>query len=255
MTKFRPCIDLHKGKVKQIVGNTLTSLPSDLKTNFISELSAADFAKLYSEDGLQGGHLIMLGTGNEKAALEAIKAYPRGLQVGGGINQENAEGWIESGASHVIVTSCLFNDRNQFSLSMLEELVKRVGKDKIVIDLSCKRRLGDWIVMKDNWQTETDLQFSPYILDMLSNYCDEFLIHATDLEGKCLGIDADLVRFLGDYCTLPATYAGGANSLTDLDYIKSLSSNKVDVTIGSALDLFGGQSIKYKDCVSWNNIN
>lgn len=255
MTQFRPCIDLHQGKVKQIVGNSLTKDQFELKTNFISDRSAADFAKLYARDELKGGHLIMLGSENKDAAQEAIQAYPKGLQVGGGIFFDNASKWIEQGASHVIVTSCLFNEDAQFVLPKLQQLVERVGKDKIVIDLSCKRRESDWLVMKDNWQTETDLSLTESLLELLSDYCDEFLIHATDLEGKCQGIDADLVKFLGSYSPLAATYAGGVTSLSDLDYIKSVSSGKVDVTIGSGLDLFGGTLVKYKDCVSWNNRN
>ena len=255
VTKFRPCIDLHQGKVKQIVGGSLTKDQTELKTNFTSDRSAAEFAKLYAKDELTGGHLIMLGPGNKVAALEAIQAYPQGLQVGGGISLENAAEWIEQGASHVIITSCLFNKDAQFVLSKLQDLVERVGKDKIVIDLSCKRRKSDWLVMKDNWQTETDLFLTESLLELLSDYCDEFLIHATDLEGKCQGIDADLVKFLGSYSPLVATYAGGVTSLSDLDYIKSVSSGKVDVTIGSGLDLFGGTLVKYKDCVSWNNHN
>lgn len=255
MTKFRPCIDLHQGRVKQIVGKSLTEDQTELKTNFVSDQSAADFAKLYAKDHLKGGHLIMLGPGNETVAIEAMQAFPKGLQVGGGISQDNATEWIEHGASHVIVTSCLFNKKGQFMLSRLKELVERIGKDKIVIDLSCKRRENDWLVMKDNWQTETDLLLSDAVLEMLSSYCDEFLIHATDLEGKCSGIDVDLIKFLGNYSPLSATYAGGVTSLEDLDFIKSISSGKVDVTIGSGLDLFGGTMVKYKDCVSWNNCN
>ena len=168
----------------------------------------------------------------------------------------NAKEWIEQGASHIIVTSCLFDKDAQFVLSKLQDLVERVGKDKIVIDLSCKRRESDWVVMKDNWQTETDLSLTESLLEMLSDYCDEFLIHATDLEGKCQGIDRDLVEFLGRYSPLPVTYAGGATSLSDLRlHVKLISSGKVDVTIGSGLDIFGGNLVKYKDCVSWNNRN
>ena len=255
MTKFRPCIDLHQGKVKQIVGGSLTKDRTELKTNFTSDRSAEEFAKLYAKDELSGGHLIMLGLGNKVAALKAIQAFPNGLQVGGGISLDNAAEWIEQGASHVIVTSCLFNKDAQFVLSKLQDLVGRIGKDKIVIDLSCKRRESDWLVMKDNWQTETDLSLTESLLELLSDYCDEFLIHATDLEGKCKGIDVDLVKLLGRYSPLTVTYAGGVTSLSDLDYIKSVSSGKVDVTIGSGLDLFGGTLVKYKDCVSWNNRN
>lgn len=255
MTKFRPCIDLHQGKVKQIVGNSLTVNQADLKTNFISDQSATDFAKLYAKDNLKGGHLIMLGTNNEVAALEALKAFPNGLQVGGGIAHDNAQYWIGQGASHVIVTSCLFKKNGQFELSKLEKLVDLIGKDKIVIDLSCKRREKDWLVMKDNWQTETNLSISESLLEMLASYCDEFLIHATDLEGKCQGIDIDLVKFLGKWSPVISTYAGGVTSLSDLDQVKSESLGKIDVTIGSGLDLFGGALVKYKDCILWNNRN
>ena len=255
MTKFRPCIDLHQGKVKQIVGDSLTINKADLKTNFISKRSAEDFAKLYAKDKLSGGHIIMLGPDNKAAAIEAIQSYPKGFQLGGGISHENAMEWIEEGASHIIVTSCLFNNDGQFVLAKLQDLVRLVGKDKIVIDLSCKKSEGDWFVMKDNWQTKTDLSLNEALLEMLSRYCDEFLIHATDFEGKCQGIDTDLVEFLGMYSPLPVTYAGGVTSITDLDFIKSVSFGKVDVTIGSGLDLFGGNLVKYKDCVSWNNCN
>ena len=255
MTQFRPCIDLHQGKVKQIVGSSLTIDQTELKTNFISDRSAADFAKLYAKDELKGGHLIMLGLGNTAVALDAIHAYPKGLQVGGGISLDNAPEWIEQGASHVIVTSCLFNQKDQFVLAKLQDLAEKIGKDKIVIDLSCKRREGDWLVMKDNWQTETDLLISESLLQKLSCYCDEFLIHATDLEGKCQGIDLDLVKFLGKYSPLISTYAGGATSLSDLDIVKSASSCRVNLSIGSGLDLFGGSLVKYKHCVSWNNRN
>ena len=255
VTKFRPCIDLHQGKVKQIVGGSLTKDNAELKTNFTSDRPAAEFAKLYAKDGLTGGHLIMLGPENEVAALKAIQAFPNGLQVGGGISLDNAKMWIEQGASHIIVTSCLFNKDAQFVLSKLQDLVERVGKDKIVIDLSCKRRESDWLVMKDNWQTETDLSLTESLLEMLSDYCAEFLIHATDLEGKCQGIDRALVEFLGKHSPLPVTYAGGVQSLSDLETVKSISSGKVDVTIGSGLDMFGGTLVKYKDCISWNNRN
>ena len=255
MTKFRPCIDLHQGVVKQIIGNSFTNSRADLKTNFISDKSAESYARLYSKDGLMGGHLIMLGSGNKDVAVEAVKAFPGGLQVGGGISFENAKDWIDEGASHVIVTSCLFNKSGRFMISRLKKLVELVGKEKIVIDLSCKREENGWIVMKDNWQTATDLMVNTSLFEMLSCYCDEFLIHATDLEGKCSGIDIDLVRFLGKHSPNTVTYAGGVNSLSDLDLVKSVSSGNVDVTIGSGLDLFGGSLVKYKDCVSWNNRN
>ena len=255
MTKFRPCIDLHNGKVKQIVGSTLSENQSQLKVNHVSEKSAVEFAELYARDSLLGGHLIMLGEGNQVAALAAINAYPNGLQVGGGISTKNAARWIEAGASHVIVTSCIFDDNGMFNLTKLKELEAEVGKANIVIDLSCKKRKSNWVVMKDRWRTETNLSIDKTTLEILSDYCDEFLIHATDLEGRCGGIDGELVKFLSHYSPLKATYAGGVTSLKDLDYVKAISSASVDVTIGSGLDLFGGKLIKYKDCVFWNNNN
>src|SRR3954469_7578430 len=107
---FRPCIDLHEGKVKQIVGGTLAAAPGALRTNFVSDHSAAWYAELYKRDGLKGGHVVMLGSGNEAEARAALSVYPGGLQVGGGINSENAHSWLEAGASHVIVTSWVFRD-------------------------------------------------------------------------------------------------------------------------------------------------
>ena len=252
MTIFRPCIDLHQGKVKQIVGNTLTKDQEDLRINFVSDKTASNFAKICSQDKLRGGHLIMLGSGNKEAALDALKSYPGGLQVGGGISLDCASDWIREGASHVIVTSCLFDEIAHFKLAKLQDLASKIGKDKIVIDLSCKSNGKSWTVMKDNWQTATDLSLSESLLCLLSDYCDEFLIHATELEGKCQGIDSKLIKFLGRSSPLPCTYAGGVSSISDLDYIKSISDGRVDVTIGSGLDLFGGKLIKYKDCVSWD---
>lgn len=255
MTKFRPCIDLHQGKVKQIVGSSLKQDLTLLTTNFISNESASYFAKIYAKDQLHGGHLIMLGPKNNLAASEAIKAFPGGLQVGGGIDLSNANEWINIGASHVIVTSCLFDNDGRFVLSNLKKLNELIGKKKIVIDLSCKKQGGNWLIMKDNWQKKTNLTLTESLLEMLSSYCDEFLIHATDLEGKCSGIDEELVKFLGKYSPLPVTYAGGVRALSDLDFIKSLSVGRVDVTIGSGLDIFGGSLVKYNDCVSWNIYN
>src|ERR1039457_2537573 len=105
---FRPCIDLHEGKVKQIVGGTLGVEPGRLRTNFVSDRPAAWFAKLYQRDALAGAHVIMLGPGNDEPARAALRAYPGGLQIGGGINLENAGAWLAAGGSHVVVTSLLF---------------------------------------------------------------------------------------------------------------------------------------------------
>ena len=255
MTLFRPCIDLHSGSVKQIVGSTLKADESNLVVNFKSDQSSADYARMYASDNLRGGHLIMLGPKNEASAISALKAYPRGLQLGGGVTLKNAQSWIDYGASHIIVTSCLFDVHGDFAASQLEQLVNLVGKNKIVIDLSCQAKGDAWVVMMDRWQKETNLRINQESLNSLSKYCDEFLVHATDLEGNCKGIDLDLVEFLGSNCPIKSTYAGGVNSLADLEAVKRASGGRVDLTIGSALDIFGGSLVKYKDCVEWNKFN
>ena len=251
-TRFRPCIDLHDGRVKQIIGGTLDSEKSSLQTNFVSDKGSEWFASLYANDRLTGGHVIKLGPGNDEAAKEALSAYPGGLQIGGGITPENAASWIEAGASHVIATSCLFDEKARFQKEQLEALVAAVGRKRLVIDLSCRRKADHWIVAMNRWQTPTDLEISHSLLDQLSTSCDEFLIHAADVEGLCSGIDEDLVTFLGKWGELPITYAGGARNLEDLRLVQSLSAGKVDLTIGSALDIFGGAGVSYEDCVAFN---
>jgi phosphoribosylformimino-5-aminoimidazole carboxamide ribotide isomerase len=260
MTHFRPCIDLHEGKVKQIVGSTLSeggagvSLGPDLTTNFVSDKPARWFAELYQRDALTGGHVIMLGKGNDVAAREALAAYPGGLQVGGGINPGNAKLWLDDGATHVIVTSWLFDEHAKFQQFKLDAMVKAVGVERLVIDLSCKATVGGWVVAMNRWQTLTDLVVDRELIDRLAPYCAEFLIHAVDVEGKCQGIDEALVRCLGVWCDQPVTYAGGARDLNDLARVQQLSAGKADVTIGSALDIFGG-SASYEDCVAFNSRN
>jgi phosphoribosylformimino-5-aminoimidazole carboxamide ribotide isomerase len=246
---FRPCIDLHEGKVKQIVGGTLGD--AGLRTNFVSEKSAAWFAELYQRDGLFGGHVIMLGAGNENAARAALKAFPGGLQIGGGINSENARDWLDAGASHVIVTSWVFR-AGRVDWARLDELVKTIGKEKLVLDLSCRKRGENYFVVTDRWQKFTELVVNAETLKMFSGYCAEFLIHAVDVEGLCRGIDGELVEKLGAWSPLPMTYAGGANSLADLETVTKLGQGKVNLTIGSALDIFGGSGVKYDDCVKFN---
>jgi phosphoribosylformimino-5-aminoimidazole carboxamide ribotide isomerase len=257
MTLFRPCIDLHDGKVKQIVGSTLSEetadgAPAPLRENFVSEKPARWFAELYRRDALTGGHVIMLGKGNDAAARGALAAYPGGLQVGGGINPGNARLWLEDGASHVIVTSWLFDERARFEQSRLDAMVKAVGRERLVIDLSCKATPEGWVVAMNRWRTPTDLAVNRETLARLAPYCAEFLVHAVDVEGKCEGIDEPLVRLLGEACGRPVTYAGGARSLADLARVHELGAGKVDVTIGSALDLFGGNGVRYQDCVAFN---
>lgn len=246
---FRPCIDLHEGKVKQIVGGTLGD--SGLRTNFVSEKSAAWFAELYQRDALTGGHVIMLGSGNESAARSALAAFPGGMHIGGGVNAQNARDWLEAGASHVIVTSWVFR-AGRVDWERLGELSKTIGKDRLVLDLSCRKRGGDYFVVTDRWQKFTELVVNAETLKRFSDYCAEFLIHAVDVEGLCLGIDRELVEKLGRWSPLPMTYAGGANSLADLEAVTQLGQGKVDLTIGSALDIFGGTGVKYYDCVKFN---
>ena len=252
MTLFRPCIDLHAGKVKQIVGASLSDDGSGLRTNFESDRPAADYAALYRRDALRGGHVIKLGPGNDRAAHQALAAYSGGLQVGGGIRRENAAAWLEAGASHVIVTSWLFDGDGRFRVERLQALLAEVGAQRLVLDLSCRAQGASWVVAMNRWQTPTDLQLDAATLSELSNYCAEFLVHAADVEGKCEGIDARLVEFLGRHATIPVTYAGGVQALGDLQTVQDLSNGKVDLTVGSALDLFGGKQVRYRDCVDWN---
>ncbi len=256
MTKFRPCIDLHDGKVKQIVGSSLSDSGVGLKTNFETDRSPAWFANLYKKDHVKGGHVIMLGKGNESAAKEALAAYPGGLQVGGGINAQNAKEYIDAGASHVIVTSWIFPE-GRLDRTRLEELVNAVGKEHLVLDLSCKRTgfvdgKPQWKIAINRWQTIIDIEINKETLEDLAQYCDEFLVHAADVEGKQQGMDDELILFLAEMSPIPVTYAGGARSLNDLEHCKEISNGKIDLTIGSALDLFGGNGVTYDDCIKFN---
>jgi len=252
MTRFRPCIDLHDGKVKQIVGGTLRDSGAGPTENFVSEKPSAWFAEKFRDDNLTGGHVIKLGPGNDLAAREALAAWPGGLQLGGGITPENAGEWLDAGASHVIVTSVLFDSAGRFLPEKLKALVKAVGRDRLVIDLSCRRTDRGWTVAMNRWQTLTDLDVTVETLDRLAPDCAEFLIHAADVEGLCGGIDGELVEFLGEWAKLPLTYAGGASGLADVAKVAALSQGNVDVTVGSALDLFGGKGVRYEDLVAWN---
>jgi len=246
MSKFRPCIDLHNGKVKQIVGSSLSENESELKENFISQKPAEWYAELYKKDGLKGGHIIMLGAGNEEAAERALKAYPNGMQIGGGINSENAEKYLEAGAAAVIVTSYIFPN-GKFSLENLKAISSKIGKENLVVDLSCYGAQNKWIVAINRWQTLTDFHITKENLEMISEYCFEFLVHAASVEGKQQGMDLELIEFLGANSPILATYAGGANSLKDFETCDKLSNGRVDLTIGSALDIFGG-SVPYERC-------
>lgn len=249
---FRPCIDLHDGKVKQIVGGSIDDADTEnLKTHFVSEHSPAYYANLYKRDELTGGHVIMLGSGNEEAAREALGAYPQGLQVGGGINDENAESYLENGASHVIVTSFVFRE-GRLDASNLEKMIQRVGRERLVLDLSCRKRDGEYVIVTDRWQKFTDVVLGAESLSELAGSCAEFLIHAVDVEGLCGGVDEGLVSNLANWSSNPVTYAGGARDVKDLSRVEAISAGKVDLTIGSALDIFGGQLIRYEDAVQFN---
>lgn len=252
MTRFRPCIDLHAGKVKQIVGGTLRDDATGLRTNFESEHPAEYYAALYRADALTGGHVIKLGPGNDQAACAALAVWPDGLQLGGGITAQNAAAWLSAGASHVIVTSWLFDEEGHFLDERLATLVATVGRERLVIDLSCRADADGWVVAMNRWQTKTELRVDENTLTLLGATCAEFLIHAADVEGKCEGIDEKLVSFLGQHSPIPVTYAGGAYALGDLSTVDRLSSGRVDLTIGSALDIFGGSGVRYTDCVTWN---
>ncbi len=247
--QFRPCIDLHDGKVKQIVGSTLGRHDIEVVENFTSKHDSSYFADMFAKDGLTGGHVIMLGPGNEQAALDALKAYPGGLQVGGGITADNAKKYIDAGASHVIVTSHIFHD-GMLDMERLETLIQKIGKERLVIDLSCRKREDKWFVVTDKWTRFSDFEVNARSIQMIEQYCDELLIHAVDVEGKRSGMQEELVRDLADWTTIPTTYAGGVRSLEDLQNFKQLAHGKLHVTIGSALDIFGGD-LRYSDVVSY----
>jgi phosphoribosylformimino-5-aminoimidazole carboxamide ribotide isomerase len=251
MTIFRPCIDLHQGQVKQIVGGTLTDSGQGLRTNFVAEQDSRWFAELYRKDGLRGGHVIMLGPGNREAALAALRAYPGGLQIGGGLDDTNVLPYLDAGASHVILTSWLFPG-GRLSMERLGRISDLVGRERLVVDLSC-RRVGDsWHVAMNRWQTVTEVRLDAGLLAGLAAHCDEFLIHAADVEGRCEGMDWDLVAFLARHSPLPTTYAGGARDIADLSRLESESRGRLDLSIGSALDIFGGGLVRYADCAAFN---
>lgn len=237
--------------MKQIVGGTLKGGESAPRTNFVSDRPAAWYAALYQQDRLSGGHVIMLGPGNEAEARSALKAYPGGLQVGGGITAGNAAAWLDAGASHVIVTSWVFHE-GRVDWGRLEKLAIAAGRNKLVLDLSCRRRGADYMVVTDRWQKFTELALGPEALEKLSAWCAEFLIHAVDVEGLCRGIDLELVSKLAAWSPIPTTYAGGARDMADLETVERIGHGMVDLTIGSALDIFGGTGVRYEDAVAFN---
>ena len=250
--RFRPCIDIHNGKVKQIVGGSLRDEGDQAKENFVSTQDAAFFAEMYQKDRISGGHVILLNAKDspfyektKEQAMLALRTYPGGLQVGGGITDENAKDFLEAGASHVIVTSFVFKN-GVFYRENLEKLLRTVGKEHLVLDLSCRRKEDGYSIVTDRWQKFTDVKLSEKVLDELSDCCDEFLVHAVDAEAKAQGIERELADMLGRWQGIPVTYAGGVGSFADLQELKKLGRDHIDVTIGSALDLFGG-SMPYRE--------
>lgn len=253
--KFRPCIDIHNGKVKQIVGGSLKDEGDTAVTNFASEYGADFYAKQYRQDGLTGGHIILLNPmsseyyeATKAQALRALKAYPGGLQIGGGIHAGNAKEYLDAGASHVIVTSYVFRD-GEINWENMEKLRTAVGKERIVLDLSCRKKDDRYYIVTDRWQTFTNVEVTEQVMDVLAEYCDEFLVHGVDVEGKASGVEQDLVKLLAGWKKIPITYAGGIGSMEDLDTFAQLSGKSLDFTIGSALDLFGGK-IPYENVKS-----
>ena len=253
--KFRPCIDIHNGQVKQIVGGSLTDIGDRANENFVASQDAAFYAKLYKKYDLKGGHIILLNgkdssyyEATKSQAVNALKAYPGGMQIGGGINDENAYEYLEKGADKVIVTSFVFKN-GQISYDNLEKLVEAVGKERLVLDLSCRKKDGQYYIVTDRWQKYTDVVLNQKSLDYFSGFCNEFLVHAVDVEGKAAGIETEVAALLGNWGKLPVTYAGGIHTYDDLEKLKIVGKGKIDFTIGSALDLFGGK-LEFKKVVT-----
>ena len=256
--RFRPCIDIHNGCVKQIVGGSLADKGNQAQDNFVSEQDGSYYGELYKSRGLTGGHIIILNpAGSEfyekdlQQAYSALSSFEGGLQIGGGINDKNAAGFLDKGASHVIVTSFVFRNGeiDEHNLTLMKNAV---GKERLVLDLSCRKRGEDYYIVTDRWQKFTDTRLCPETIERLRNSCDEFLIHAVDVEGKAKGIEDDVARMLGDIEDMPATYAGGISSFDDLEKLKVLGKGRVDFTIGSALDIFGG-NMSFEEAARFNS--
>lgn len=255
--EFRPCIDIHNGKVKQIVGGTLKDQGDMAAENFVSEQDAPFYAKLYQSYGIRGGHIILLNgkdsphyEATKLQALAALQVYPGGMQVGGGITAENAHEFLRAGASHVIVTSYVFRD-GKVDYERLEKLVQAVGKEHLVLDLSCRKKDGAYYIVTDRWQKFTEERVTVELLDRLYQYADEFLIHAVDVEGKASGIERELVELLGSWNRIPVTYAGGIGSFQNLEELAEWGQHHLNYTIGSALDLFG-ETMKFEDVLAFS---
>ncbi len=245
--KFRPCIDIHNGKVKQIVGGSLTDNKNFAKENFVATKNADFYANLYKEHNLSGGHIIILNDksseyfeASQNQALLAINNYKNNLQIGGGVNNENASFYLEKGASHVIVTSFVFKN-GEINMGNLDKLVSETGKEKLVLDLSCRKKDDEYFIVTDRWQNFTNVALNSKTIAELSSYCDEFLIHAVDVEGKGLGIDSKLLEIMAENMVKPITYAGGIHNFSDIEIIREKGKSRIDFTVGSALDLFGGE--------------
>lgn len=252
--KFRPCIDIHNGKVKQIVGSSLRDENDEALENYVSKRDSSFYAQMYKRDGLRGGHIIQLNSkgsayyeDTKKSALKALSAYYKGMQIGGGINADNAKFYLDNGASHVIVTSYVFRN-GKVDYENLSNISNIAGKDNLVLDLSCRKKGNKYYIVTDRWQNFTDVYITERVLDELAGYCDEFLIHAVDVEGKASGIERELAEILGAWNGIPITYAGGVSSFEDIQELGNYGRGKLDFTIGSALDIFGGR-IAYNDVV------
>lgn len=256
--KFRPCIDVHNGKVKQIVGSSLRDSDDSAQENFVSEREAASFAEQFRQDNLTGGHVVVLNQiyspyyeASRKQAVAALAAWPGGLQYGGGVTADNAAFWLDAGASHVIVTSYVFRD-GKISFENLRKLEDAVGRKRIVLDLSCAKRedADQYYIMTDRWQKYADTPLNAELMEMLSEHCDEFLIHAISKEGKTEGIDGELVYLFDEGCTKPITYAGGVRTMEDMEELYAIGDGRIDFTVGSGLDLYGG-NLAYRDILAF----
>lgn len=253
--EFRPCIDIHNGKVKQIIGGTLTDTNDFAKENFVSEMGAGDYARLYREKGLRGGHVILLNGKDSpyyqadlEQAADALMIWRGALQIGGGVTAENAASFLDMGASHVIVTSYVFDD-GEIRYDRLEKLISEVGKEHLVLDLSCRKREEDYYVVTDRWQKYTKQPLNESLIQKLSSCCDEFLVHAVNVEGMGMGVDEELLRILSAESPVPITYAGGIGTIEDIRRIQKIGKDRVNFTVGSALDLFGG-TLKFNEIVT-----
>ena len=252
--EFRPCIDIHNGQVKQIVGGSLKDRGDQATENFVADKGADYYARLYQKYGIKGGHIILLNPvsseyyeATRRQAMQALAAYPQGLQIGGGIHAENACEYLDAGASHVIVTSYVFKD-GRINMEHLQKIYQTVGREHLVLDLSCRKKEDAYYIVTDRWQNYTEEIINEKTLDMLMAYCDEFLIHAVDVEGKAQGIETERAAQLGDWGKMPITYAGGVHTYDDIDLLKKLGKGKIHVTIGSALDIFGG-SLSFEEVI------